>query len=74
MVKRNEDRWGSKMRTIQAMERTMGSAARSKEVLEFKRAADVFVRKATSSAKAADEVMVRLGIQDRKGNLTKRYK
>ncbi|MDR3536717.1 MAG: hypothetical protein P4L71_09480 [Acetobacteraceae bacterium] len=46
----------------------------TKEVLAFKRAADAFVRKATSSEKAANQTMMRLGIQDSKGALTKHYK
>lgn len=53
---------------------TVRTAHLSKEVQAFKRAADAFVRKATSSQKAADQTMMRLGIQDAKGNLTRRYK
>jgi hypothetical protein len=46
----------------------------TKEVVAFKQAADSYVRKATSSEKSANSVLVALGIQDRKGRLTKLYK
>ena len=46
----------------------------TKEVVAFKRAADLYVRKATASAKSANSAMISLGIQDGKGNLTKTYK
>ena len=57
---------------------TIGSAwkpaSASKDVLAFKRAADAYVRKATVSAKAANQTLVKLGTHDSKGNLTKHYK
>lgn len=46
----------------------------TKDVVAFKRAADSYVRKATASEKSANSAMVALGIQDRKGNLTKNYR
>ncbi len=56
--------------------RTVGpiKASATKEVQAFKRAADVFVRKATSSERSANLMMMKLGIQDSKGNLKKPYK
>jgi hypothetical protein len=50
------------------------AAHTSKEVLDFKRAADAYLRKATSSQKAANTTMIKLGIQDSKGKLTKTYR
>lgn len=45
-----------------------------KEVREFKRAAGAFLRKATASEKAANSTLMKLGVQDAKGNLTKQYR
>jgi hypothetical protein len=46
----------------------------TKDVVAFSQAADIYVRKATASAKSANSAMIALGIQDYKGNLTKTYK
>ena len=46
----------------------------SKEAAAFKRAAEAYVKQATSSAKAASLALVRIGTHDAKGNLTKPYR
>ena len=46
----------------------------SKEVAAFERAAEAYVKKATSSAKAASAALVRIGTHDAKGKLTKPYR
>jgi hypothetical protein len=45
-----------------------------KEAAAFKRVAEAYTKKATSSPKAANTALVRLGIYDAKGNLTKNYR
>ena len=46
----------------------------SKESAAFKRATELYVKKATASAKEANLVLVRIGTHDAKGNLKKPYR
>jgi hypothetical protein len=46
----------------------------TKDVMAFTRAADNYARKATATEKSANSAMIALGIQDRKGKLTKTYR
>ena len=46
----------------------------SKEATAFKRATELYVKKATSSAKAANSALVRIGTHDARGKLTKPYR
>lgn len=46
----------------------------SKEAAGVKRAAEAFVKKATSSAKSANATLVAIGIYTPKGELTKNYR
>lgn len=45
----------------------------SKEVANFKRAAEAYLKKAISSRKTANATLVSLGIYDIKGKLKKKY-
>ena len=56
------------------MARPVKPANLTKEAQAFKRAADAFVLKATSSQKSARKVMIEIGVQDAKGNLTRNYR
>lgn len=47
---------------------------RTKEVMAFKRAAEAYLRKALASPEAAHKTLMRIGILDEKGNLTKHYR
>jgi len=46
----------------------------SKESSDFKRAAGAYLKKATSSKKAANSTLVAIGTHTIKGRLTKNYK
>ena len=62
------------MRPVKARAPTVRAIRVSKEAAAFKRAAEAYVQKATSSAKAANSALVRIGTHDAKGNLTKPYR
>ena len=46
----------------------------SKDVLAFRKAAAIYVQKSTKSQKTARSAMVKVGVHDAQGNLTKHYK
>jgi hypothetical protein len=46
----------------------------TKDMIAFREAAAKWLKEATVSPKVAHETMMRLGIQDKNGNLTKRYR
>lgn len=53
---------------------TRSKMKQPKDVVEFKRALNAYVRKATSSTEAANKAMMDMGIHTRTGKLTKNYK